>query len=436
MSSSRTVRSFMAIPAAMLAVTMVMSWGAPSTAKAGIDKYKMSGKWLSRRGTAFIPLLAARVSVAGNPTCLGYSVASPCFLISGGIGADGVASATAPGVGKQLTIPQSIFDGNPLHLYGGTRNVFPLDANPTVIQVSTQFAFAGPKSDGIMKAGFATTSPNGRLAADFTWCEGAAANPACPNPGAGSVNGLVRYQKGVRGFGGTMRMVLSGGGDLSIKAGGQTNHSTDPLSVRHDVIGGGGGSQIFGGAYAGANSNILAGAAITVPGWTCTVSGQCEPGGSGSLVRRTINSPATGNEQWKNVLFSCGAPAAPGCLQYTGTKIGEGAGSTNDNRGFPFTTGQVKAQVTDVANPTKPETFTTTGTDLRGMDGGNITLVAGGVTKRGSGHSFAALERVRITLYPVKEGVPAMAPVGIVTFTTLMALAGGFALRRRSSKKS
>ena len=41
-----------------------------------------------------------------------------------------------------------------------------------------------------------------------------------------------------------------------------------------------------------------------------------------------------------------------------------------------------------------------------------------------------------MTLLPVKEGVPAMAPVGIVTFTTLMALAGGFALRRRSSKKS
>jgi hypothetical protein len=422
MSSSRTVRSFMVVPAAMLAVAMLLSWGAPSTAEAGIDKYKMSGKWLTRRGTAFIPLMAAAATAAPIGGCLG-GPANPCYLISGGIAADGVVSATAGGVGKQLTIPQSIFDAAPLHLVGGppgTRNIFGLPANPTVIQVSTQFAFDGPNLPGIMKSGFATTSPNGRMAPSFTWCAAAASNPACTAPANGNPNGLVRYVAGPRGFGGTMRMLLAGGGDLSIKVGGVTNSVASPVQVIHNVIGGGGGTQIFGGAYAATNNNVLAGGPITVPGHTLGTAGLvCKPGVD--CADLTVICP--------------GAPGGPGCLGYTGVQVGAGPASTNTNYGFPFTTGQVKAQVTDVAG-TAPETFTTTGNDGRGIDGGNIVLVAGGVTLRGSGSSFASLERVSMTLLPVKEGVPAMAPVGIVTFTTLMALAGGFALRRRSSKKS
>lgn len=419
MSSSRTVRSFMVIPAAMLAVTMLLSWGAPSTAQAGIDKYKMSGKWLTRRGTAFIPLMAAAATAAPIGGCLG-GAANPCYLISGGIGADGIVSATSPGVGKQLTIPQGVFDGNPLHLVNGTRNIFGLPANPQVIQVSTQFSFNGPNLDGIMKSGFATSSPNGRLGADFTWCAGAASNPACTAPAQGNPNGLVRYVAGARGFGGTMRMLLAGGGDLSIPVGGVTNSIANPVQVIHNVIGGGGGTQIFGGAYAATNKNVLAGGPITVPGHTIGTAGLvCKPGVN--CADLTVTCP--------------GAPGGPGCLGYTGVQVGAGPASTNTNYGFPFTTGQVKAQVTVVAG-TAPETFTTTGNDGRGIDGGNIVLVAGGVTLRGSGSSFASLERVSMTLLPVKEGVPAMAPVGIVTFTTLMALAGGFALRRRSNKKS
>ena len=418
MSSSRTVRSFMVVPAAMLAVAMLLSWGAPSTSEAGIDKYKMSGKWLTRRGTAFIPLMAAAAATVG-PGCLG-GAANPCYLISGGIAADGIVSATAAGVGKQLTIPQSVFDGNPLHLVNGTRNIFGLPANPQVIQVSTQFSFNGPNLDGIMKSGFATSSPNGRLGADFTWCAGAASNPACTAPAQGNPNGLVRYVAGSRGFGGTMRMLLAGGGDLSIPVGGVTNSIANPVQVIHNVIGGGGGTQIFGGAYAATNKNVLAGGPITIPGHT--ISGTavvCKPGVD--CADLTVICP--------------GVPGGPGCLGYTGVQVGAGPASTNTNYGFPFTTGQVKAQVTIVAG-TAPETFTTTGNDGRGIDGGNIVLVAGGVTLRGSGSSFASLERVSMTLLPVKEAVPAMAPVGIVTFTTLMALAGGFALRRRSSKKS
>jgi hypothetical protein len=426
MSSSRTVRSFMALPAAMMAVAMILSWGAPSTAQAGIDKYKMSGKWLSRRGTAFIPLMAAAATTAPIGGCLGGD-ANPCYLISGGIAGDGVASATGAGVGKQLTIPAGVFDGQPLHLVplgAGTRNIFGLPANPTVIQVSTQFVFNGPKSDGIMKSGFANTSPNGRLAADFTWCEGAASNPACTAPAQGNPNGLVRYVAGPRGFGGTMRMLLAGGGDLSIKVGGVTNSVSNPVQVIHNVIGGGGGTQIYSGAYADSNSNVLAGGPITIPGHTMgTIGGFPAP-----VCKAGVDCA--------DLTTTCpGAPGGPGCLAYTGVQVAVGPTSTNRNVGFPFSTGQVKAQVTVVAG-TAPETFTTTGNDGRGIDGGNIVLVAGGVTLRGSGSSFASLERVSMTLLPVKEGVPAMAPVGIVTFTTLMALAGGFALRRRSSKKS
>ena len=72
----------MAVPAAALAVaTMVLFYGAPVEA----GNYKMSGKWLTRRGTAFIPLLAAKATT--NPafgTCLGGPT-NYCYLISGGI---------------------------------------------------------------------------------------------------------------------------------------------------------------------------------------------------------------------------------------------------------------------------------------------------------------------------------------------------------------
>ena len=396
MSSSRTVRSFMVVPAAMLAVAMLLSWGAPSTAEAGIDKYKMSGKWLTRRGTAFIPLMAAAATTAPIGGCLG-GPANPCYLISGGIAADGIVSATAQGAGKQLTIPATVFNGNPLHLVNGTRNIFGLPANPTVVQVSTQFDFAGPLNDGIMKSGFATTSPHGRLAPSFTWCNGNTAganpNPACTAPALGNPNGLVKYTKGVHGFGGTMRMLLNGGGDLSIQVGGVQNSLANPMVVLHNVIGGGGGTQIFGGAYAATNKNVLAGGPITIPGHTFGTAGLiCKPGVD--CANLTVVCP--------------GVPGGPGCLgapgAMPGVQVNTGPASTNTNYGFPFTTGQVKAQVTVVAG-TAPETFTTTGNDGRGIDGGNIVLVAGGVTLRGSGSSFASLERVSMTLLPVKEGV-------------------------------
>ena len=414
-----SVRSFLAIPAAAMAVaTMVLFYGAPVEA----GDYKMSGKWLSRRGTAFIPLLAAKAtdnSLAG--TCLGGAT-NYCYLISGGIKGTGVVQmAGAGGTGAQLTIPQGIFDGNPLFLVNGTRNVFGLPANPTVIQVSTQFVFNGPKSDGVMKAGFAFSSPHGRQAADFTWCKGAPANPACAGPastglgGSGTANGLVRYEAGGNAFGGTMRQVLGGAGDLSIKVG------TGPLAVLHNVIGGGGGSQIFGGAYADTNTNALAGGPITLPGYTL-VSGvpQLKPGVNTSTI--------TG---------ACPGGTPSGCLLHTGVQVNAGPASTNLNNGFPFTTGKITAQVTLVAG-TVPETFTTTGSDMRSgaSGGGSMSLVAGGVTLRGSGSYYASLERVKVDFVSGGTGAPSMAPVGIVTITTLMALAGGFALRRRSSKKS
>ena len=419
MSSSRSVRSFLAIPAAALAVaTMVLFYGAPVEA----GDYKMSGKWLSRRGTAFIPLLAAKATT--NPamgTCLGGAT-NYCYLISGGIAGEGIAQmAGNGGVGAQVTIPQGAFDGNPMFLVNGTRNVFGLPANPTVIQVSTQFVFNGPKSDGVMKAGFAFTSPNGRQAADFTWCKGAAANPACTGPassamgGTGTGNGLVRYEAGTNAFGGTMRQVLGGAGDLSIKVG------TGPLMVLHNVIGGGGGSQIFGGAYADTNSNALAGGAITVPGYTI--------GAGGLELKSGVNA--------STITGACPGGTPSGCLLHTGVQVNAGPSSTNVNNGFPFTTGMITAQVTLVAG-SLPETFTTTGSDMRSgaSGGGSMSLVAGGVTLRGSGSYYASLERVKVDFVSGGTGAPSMAPVGIVTITTLMALAGGFALRRRSSKKS
>ena len=180
MSISRSVQKFMAVPAAALAFAMVLCWGEASSAE-GLNKHKMSGKWLTRRGTAFIPLLAAKATTAPVGNCLG-GAANPCYLISGGVSGEGIATATADGTGKQLTIPQGIFDGPPLLLVNGTKNVFGLPANPTVIQVSTMFQFSGPKADGVFKPNFASTSPNGRLSADFTWCPGAAGNPNCTSP--------------------------------------------------------------------------------------------------------------------------------------------------------------------------------------------------------------------------------------------------------------
>jgi hypothetical protein len=322
----------------------------------------MSGNWQQQRGvTTFIPLNGAGIPGGGNVTVTGASPAA-------------------------ITLQPGVFQGA-----GGV--AFPLPTNPTVIQVTTNFVFSGPQFPGQLFPG-----PKGSRPANFAWCPGATANPACTTPastvtGQGTRNGLVRYAAGTNQFGGTMQMFLTGTGDLAIKVGSHTcggacAATPKPLAL-HNFIGGGGGTQAFGGPYGFVDIDALAGGPITA------VLGST-PGG-------LITQP--------------------------GPQVATGPPSTNVNTGFPWTTGMVTAQVTLVAQA-NPTTLVATGSDSRTpLGAGNITLVAGGITERGSGAYYASLDTVSMTF--TNATIPSLSRGGMALGVVLVVLGAGYGLRRR-----
>jgi hypothetical protein len=80
------------------------------------------------------------------------------------------------------------------------------------------------------------------------------------------------------------------------------------------------------------------------------------------------------------------------------------------------------------------------GSDNRTAGGsGNLTLVAGGISNRyDAGTSYVMIDKIsaRMVSDAVVTGSPSMGPAGLATFTALLALAGGYSLRRRSRREN
>jgi len=344
-------------PGTVTAVVLVLLLGWAGSADA--RQFSMSGNWV-RETTKnfFIPILPGTAGIGG----------------SGTVTAQGSSPAS-------LTVPANLFTG--AYSFG-----FPLPQT-SIVQLTTQFNFAGPSATGTFKPGNWTKT---RPFANFAYCPGAAANPACTTPrstgqgappGQGTMHGLVRYTAGTNQFGGTMQIVRGGTGTLSLLLG-----ATAP-TVQHNPIAVAGLIVInSGGPYA--NTRL-----------------QARPGG-----------PIT-----TGAVFSAG-----GMISVPGVQVGTGASTGNFYHGFPWTTGNVYIKVT--VGVTGTTTFSKTGSDARTPGGaGNITLQAGGLLHRlvqGRTMAYSAWVKMRIV-----EPTPSMTPVGVAAGALLMVLVVGYALRRR-----
>jgi hypothetical protein len=194
------------------AVALVLLFGLISTAQA--RTFSMTGKWVQRRGVAYIPVSPMSAGIPAKPgaTVAQHQVNPP-----------------------RLTVPTDAFTGS-----FSTAQVLP---QPSLISLTTAFADAGPKSAGKFKKNFWVGN---RTFKDFAYCPGFGGNPACPDPNAGTKHGLVRYTAGVNAYGGTMQMVSGGGGTL------QRVFGVSPLLVGHLAFGGATGAaptEAPGGAY-------------------------------------------------------------------------------------------------------------------------------------------------------------------------------------------
>jgi len=323
---------------------------------------QMSGRWLLNRGpTVDIP------------------------VIPGFIPGMGTVNEVAGAHPRALTIPLARFS----ELGGGA--LFPLPG-VTLVQLSTMIDAMGPQSVGMFFGGMKASRPN-----NFAWCPnlvmGGGLGPACPNGNANAGigrPGIVRYTAGPNIYGGTMQLLLIGGGEVSVTAG------TDGMGgalILHNPFGGGGVSndQEAGGPYKNTGTVALMAGDIT--------------------------------------LQVGGVPA--GIVTMPGPVVAMGPAELNLTTGFPWTTGMVQVTnptATTIAPPSGTM-LTLTGFDSRGMGGGHIVMVSGNATKRtAANNTFMSLDVLDLTL---DAAVPAMSTGAFATAAALVVLGAGYFLRRR-----
>jgi hypothetical protein len=339
--------------ATALVLVLLLGWVGSADAR----KFSMSGTWtMEKTNNFFLPIIPGHVAGGGTVTAQGSGPAT-------------------------LSVPANLFTG----AFG-----FGMPMPQTsVVQFTTRFTFAGPYTPVVLRAGAWTAT---RPFANFAWCPGGTANPACTTPrstgqgappGQGTMHGLVRYTAGPQQFGGTMQMLRTGNGGIALLLG-----ATGPTVQHNPMAVPGGAVQNPGGPYA--NSRLQ-----PIPGGPITTGCVFSPGGM---------------------------------ISVPGTQVGTGASTGNLYQGFPMTTGTVYVKVTiGVVGTT---TFSASGSDARTPEGaGNITLQAGGLLQRlVQGRTMAYRDTVAMRMV---EPTPSMSPAGLAAGALLMVLAVGYALRRR-----
>jgi len=286
---------------------------------------------------------------------------------------------------------------------------------------------AGPPNianTNVLKGGAKTSRP-----ANFSGCA-ATGFPStklsmCTNVNGGAWNGRVVYTAGTTQFGGVMQMLIKGTGVVTnvivpsplgptptASQAGCPNMG-NPMDkcpvVVNRPFGGGGNAQAQGGKFGTVMSDML------------SASEKFQLQGTGDCTQMV------------------GIYDVKGCvLSWDPTPLGLAGASTNKNLGFPWTTGTVMVRATEGPTPLSPNTtYTSTGFDDRTAGGaGNIGLVTGAVTRRHAGSTYASMDTIHMALYStaITAQTPTMAPVGIAAFMGLMALAGGYRLRRKQNR--
>ena len=448
----------------------------------------MSGEWFMNRGQLIdIPINGGAVfcgfAGAGEPIgiggCLGakYSVVNATGMHQGavmfkqalgGIPGAGAVNVTG-GAPATFTVGASAFGQN----LG--KQVVALPINVTVQQLSTMLVLNGPPNATAATAGGMSENvpaanipakmvPDAwnndpgqvaRVAKTFGWCPGAG-GPGCAaaNAAGAPYNGLVKYSNsGGNGFGGTMAMMSTGHGYVSLALDKALFGFPTGLSkaLAHQQFGGAptsmGGLNPYrpqwpgqGYAVSGTNpfpaapvynslmintpcvANVLPPSPVGCsqitaqgPQIVLTIPTGCPPGSPGAPCTPGATGGPTGT-----IMFPLSLPA-----------------DNNRNWGFPWTTGTVTVQHTGVTGMggADTETLSAMGYDNRTPAGnGRIVMVSGGISHRsGSARNFSALDIVRLDF---QSQVPALSPLSIGAVVTLMLLAGGYMARRRFAGES
>jgi hypothetical protein len=273
-------------------------------------------------------------------------------------------------------------------------------SNPNVFQVRTMIPIAMPAPGPPAKARFFAAGRTGAPVVSF--CPGdvvtPAGNPGCANPFAGSgIHGRLVYTKTKNQFGGTMASSTgTASADVALNGSGVNVKSTvgvKAIFAFATPVGTGAGGGPFGGT------------GKTTPN---------VPNPSGSAK---VAVTAEGN-----------------ITNVTSSNLGLGAGNTAFSYGGPWTTGKVTVSVLSLAGPV-PEVFVLQGFDRRVNGAGPLSMVSGSVSYRplSGNNGNRGWLNWHIGGVAKAPATPAIPVAGLAAVGGLLALAGGYVLRRRQS---
>jgi hypothetical protein len=352
--------------------------------------------------------------------------------------------------GTNLTKPRKMYfapDG--IRQAARAKNLGVRPFNAAVFQVKTEitFHFPGPyvlkpggtnQSDPADLAGSAIFSAGRRTGADtVTYCAGdivpktpnGNGPPSCTGPGDGVINGLMQYTKTSHQFGGTGQFGEPTA-NFFTKA-----QALGIQSVNVALNGGGGGAncQYDNGANPTCKA-IFAFASVAVTGAQGGTMGfaNSTPGGTPTPNVGRIFMSVNGLGSITNVFGPTNTTTPKSGLPNAATSFGG-----------PWTTGRLKVSVTNAIPPNPLEVFTLTGSDARNASGvGTISLVTGAMANREVTGPNANRGWLNLCVgAPTgidcpQFTVPTMRTHGLVALMGLLALAGGYILRRRLSGAS
>src|SRR5262249_27308043 len=188
-------------------------------------KFQMSGTWVYRRGTIFLPLQFVFAGMDGS-----HVIHASMGNLTGAMGFPNGPIPGAGGVTATGSAPATL--RVPAHRF--VEDAMALIPLPAISQtISTSFGVDAPYVAARLAPGGGPGS--------FTWCP---RDPACvagggmrstdPPRGAGSRNGRVIYRAGANRFGGAMQLGLRRGGTNSVV------FHRSPFQVAHIAWGGAG----------------------------------------------------------------------------------------------------------------------------------------------------------------------------------------------------
>lgn len=275
---------------------------------------------------------------------------------------------------------------------------------PALVQLTTTAGHYGP---AVAETMMASGGPG-----DLAFCPGMTAT-SCTTVAAGgsqgTLAGIIKYTAGPNKFGGTMKMLVKGTGNLVVKKAAlpSTVMTTMggtipalPFSVENNPLAGSG--------------SVRAGTAV-MPGY--------QAGGTPSITHPLAYKTT-----------------AQGLLS-KGPVLGVAAGGAGTGTGFGFTTGTVFASHIFGAqsnSPASPYKFTVTGYDKRTAGGaGRISLVAGALsrlfpTDGSNPPEGSSVDRATMVITFVPQpALPVGSPALLGALGTLIALSAGYAVSRR-----